>query len=61
MDQLKERILTAAEFSVQLDSVNSMLEYEAEVLDAIDVRDTIIRLMEDQEKLREQIQSILED
>jgi transposase-like protein len=61
VDELKERVLTAAEFSVQLDSVNSMLDYEAKVLDAMDVREAVIEIMENQESLRLRIEAIVEE
>jgi len=61
MDELKERILTATEFSVQLNSVNSMLDYEAKVIDAIELREAIISIMENQERLRVRIEAIVEE
>ena len=61
VDQLTERVLSAAEFSVQLDSMNSMLDYEAKVLDAIDIREAIIKLMENQERMRIRIEAIMKE
>jgi len=61
IEELKERVFSAAEFSVHLESVNSMLDYEAKVIDAIDVREAIIRIVENQEKLRVKIQAIIEE
>jgi len=61
IDKLKERVLSAAEFSVQLDTVNSMLDYEAKVLDAINVREAIIRIMEYQVRLNDRLQAIRDD
>lgn len=61
IDELKGRVLTAAEFSVQLDSMNSMLNYESKVLDAINIREAIVTIMENQEKLRLEVKAIMKE
>jgi len=61
VNELKQRVLSAAEFSVQLDSVNSMLDYEAKVYDVIDVREMIIKIVENQERLRLELKTITEE
>jgi hypothetical protein len=38
-----------------------MLEYEAKVLDAMDVREAIVKIMENQERLGEKLQAITEE
>jgi len=59
--ELKERVFSAAEFSVQLDSVNTMLDYEAKIIDAIDLRHTLISIVENQERLRLRIEEFVEE
>lgn len=58
---LKERVLKAADFSMPMDYVNSMLDYEAEVLYALDVREAIIKIVENQERLRLRIEAFVEE
>lgn len=58
---MKDRVLSVAEFSVQLNSMNSMLDYEVKVLDAVDMRETIIRIVENQVRLNDKLQAIRDD
>ena len=44
-----------------MDYVNSMLDYEAEVLDALDMREAIIKIVENQERLRLRIEAFVEE
>jgi hypothetical protein len=59
--ELKERVYSASEFVLQIHALDSTLDTEIKVLTAIDITDTIIKIAEDQVRLRERLKALTEE
>lgn len=58
--ELRERVLSASEFDVKMHTLDSMLDTEIKILSAVDITEAIIKMAENQERLRARLK-VLEE
>ena len=59
--ELKERVYSASEFDIKMHTLDSSLDTELKILCALDVAEAIIKMAENQERLRERLKALTEE
>lgn len=59
--ELRERVNSSSEFDIQMHTLDKTLDTEIKILSALDITDAIIKLAENQERLREVLKVLTEE
>lgn len=59
--ELKERVYSSSEFALQIHTLDSMLDTEIKILSAVDITEAIIKIAENQVRLRERLKALTEE
>ena len=59
--ELRERIYSASEVDVKIQTLGSLIDAEFKLIDSLDVSEAIINLSKNQERLRARLQALTEE
>ena len=59
--ELKERVYSSSEFDIKMHTLDSTLETEIKILSALDITEAIIKIAENQVRLRERLKALTEE
>jgi hypothetical protein len=61
MEELRKTIISASVSSVEIKALRSMVDYDLKIIDDFDVKNTILKLIQNQELIQSKIREICEE